>query len=354
MRFRFWIVLSVCVFAAACSSHSEAEPLKTAEKPAAEKPSTPSSSSPGDAVAAPSSAPLSIASAAAGSPPAESEIAGEIFGVPVTRDNYYFAKLVANIFSRPWGAADLPESEREASVWENLILHYTAFERGIQASDKEVDDAVNQLLKDEKQEFTRSSDPPAYKDWVKKTLNEDTELLENQMRYLIMIRKLKDQVREEQEVVVNEEEMRQEFLNEQNHVGGEAVMFDSKDKAQAFYEKYKDPKAWDKMKASGDYNVRPVSLMTLEAYIDLWSIPKDQMYAFHSLEIGTVGPPMPFGPKEWSVYRLLEKRTGNLDEFPPQRDQYYRQMQVKKKYDALQQWVERRKADARPKILIKP
>ena len=336
MMSRWWTILACCALAGACAPHSEAE----------QKPAEPQAAS--------QAAGQTVAAVAATSPPVESEIAGEIFGVPVTRDNYYFAKLVANIFTRPWGAADLPEPEREAIVWENLILHYTAFERGIQVSAEEIEQAVNQLLKDEKQSFTRTSDPQAYKDWVKKTLNEDTELLENQMRYLITLRKLKDQVREEQQVVVSEQDMQQEFLNEQNHVGGEAVMFDSKDEAQAFYMKYKDPAAWEKMKASGEKNVRPVSLMTLEAYIDLWSIPKDQMYAFHSQEIGSVGQPMPFGPKQWAVYHLLEKRVGDLAEFPAHRDEYYRQLQVKKKYEALQQWVERRKADARLKVLIKP
>ena len=286
--------------------------------------------------------------------PAQQEIAGEIFSVPVSLSNYRFAKLVANIFARPWGGADLPEEAREAFIWEQLILHYTSFERGVVVSDQELDDTVNQLLKDQKQTFTRKDSPEAYAKWAKDTLNEDIELLENQMRYLIQIRKLKDQVREEQTVTVTEDDMKQEFLNEKNHVGGEAVMFDAKTEADDFYAKYKKPAEWEKMKAAGQFKVRPISTMTLEAYMDLWGVPKDQMYAFHAMELGSVGSPMPFGTKQWAVYRLLDKKTGDLADFPKERQSYENQLQIKKKYDGLQKWIEQRKADAKLKVFVKP
>ena len=46
----------------------------------------------------------------------EGEAAGEIFGQPVSASNYYFAKRVAYMFARPWGAADLPEADRDAFI----------------------------------------------------------------------------------------------------------------------------------------------------------------------------------------------------------------------------------------------
>ncbi len=103
--------------------------------------------------------------------------------------------------------------------------------------------------------------------------------------------------------------------------------------AQAFYEQYHEPTQWEAKKAEGAQPVRPVSLMTLEAYRDLWSIPQAQIDALHALELGSVGAPMPFG-KAWCVYRLLDKRTGDLNEFPAQ------QVERKKQYEALARWIE--------------
>lgn len=287
-------------------------------------------------------------------PPAPAEDpAGIIFGIPVSKGNYYFAKAVAYIYPRPWGAADLPESEREKVVWDNLILHYEAHRRGIEVSEQDVEKAINSLLTDQKQTFTRSSDPAAYKKWVKETLNGEPELLENQVRYILAIKNLRDRVVKEAQVTVTEEEMHQEFLNEQNHVSGEMVTFETKEEAAAFYEKHKTAKKWEAMKKKGKQTVRPVSLMTLEAYIDLWSIPKEQMYQFHALPIGSIGEPMPFGG-QWCVYRLLEKRTGDLKDFPKQEESYRNQVQMKKKYDAMKKWVDDLKESAKLEVLIQP
>ncbi len=280
------------------------------------------------------------------------EIPGEIFGVPVSMGNYYFAKRVAWMFPRPWGASDLPETERENAVWESLIFHYEAYQRGIAPSEQEVESMINAFLKDEKQPFTRGGDPEAYRRWVVEKAREEPELFENQVRFLIQIRKLRDKLLQEQKVAVSEEEMRQVFLDEQNHVGGEMVVFDTKDEAQAFYEKVKSPKAWEKMKADGRQKVRPVSLMTLEAYMDLWSIPNDQMYAFHGMKLGSVGPPMPFG-KQWCVYRLLDKRVGNLEDFQKGRDAYFKKVEMKKKYEGMKQQLEELKKAAQLKVFVK-
>ena len=207
------------------------------------------------------------------------------------------------------------------------------------------------VLRGDQQTFDRKQDPAAYAKWANERLKEDVETFENQMRYLLQIEQLKDRMRKSFTVAVTEEEMRQEFLNAQNHVGGEMVTFDGKDEAQAFYQKVKEPTAWEAMKAKGEPKIRPVSLMTLEAYMDLWSIPKEQIYAFHALPLGSIGPPMPFGPKQWCVYRLLDKRTGQLAEFPKRRDSYYQQLKTRKQYEALKQWIDELKASAHLQIL---
>jgi len=283
----------------------------------------------------------------------QSDVAGQIFGIPVSSNNYYFAKRVAYMFPRPWGAADMPEAQREEVVWESLILHFESFRRNIAASDEEVEAMINDILKSQEKSFTRKGDPDAYRHWVSDTLQEDVELFENQIRYLLQIKLLKEKVQQEQKVEVNEAEMQREFLNEKHHVGGEMVKFDGKEQAQAFYETVKAPGAWDAMKASGRQKVQPVSLMTLEAYIDLWGASQEQMDALHAMALGSVGPPLPFG-HQWSVYRLLDKRVGDLKEFPAQTESYRKQVEAKKKFEALKQWVDQLKRSANLKVFIKP
>ncbi|MBI4598502.1 MAG: peptidyl-prolyl cis-trans isomerase [Candidatus Omnitrophica bacterium] len=277
-------------------------------------------------------------------------IAGYIFGQPVPAGNYDFAKRVASLFPRPWEEQASPE-QRERAIWDALILHFESFRRKITVSDEALTTRIDSVLKGDQQSFTRASDPSAYARWTNERLGEDVELFENQMRYLLQIDQLQEAMRTSFNVAVTEEELRQEFLNEQHHVGGEMVSFGDQAAAQAFYEQVKDPKAWDAMKAKGEEKVRPVSLMTLEAYMDLWAIPKGQIYAFHALPIGSVGPPMPFGANEWCVFRLLDKRTGNLAEFPKHRESYVEQITTKKQHEELKKWVENLKASANLQIL---
>ena len=154
-------------------------------------------------------------------------------------------------------------------------------------------------------------------------------------------------------VTVTEQEMQQEFLNEKHHVGGEMVKFETKEQAQALYDTVKAPGAWDAMKASGQQKVQPVSLMTLEAYIDLWGASQEQMDALHGMALGSVAPPLPFG-HQWSVYHLLDKRVGDLKEFPAQTESYRKQVEAKKRYEALKQWVDQLKRSANLKVFVKP
>ncbi len=69
------------------------------------------------------------------------------------------------------------------------------------------------------------------------------------------------------------------------------------------------------MKAQGTRQVRPVSLMNLQAIINLWGVPKEQIYAFHAMNVGSVGPPMPFG-KKWGSSVSLRSEQATSKIFP--------------------------------------
>ena len=293
-------------------------------------------SRPKPAAAVPAAAQASSAPAAPAAP--AEQIAGAIFNVPVPIGNYAFAKRVSYMFPRPWEER-LSGEERERAIWEALILHYESFRRGIEVSDEEMERRIDSVLKDQKQSFARAGDPAAYAAWVKDALGEEVAHFENQMRYLYQIDKLRDQVRDSLPVTNTEPELQDEFLSERHHVGGDYVLFDSQAEAEAFYGAMTAPGTWEAAKAKDPNFSKPFGLITVQAIIDLWSVPKVQAFAFHALPLGTVAPPMPFGTKQWGVFRLLEKRTGDLAEFAPQRAAYDAKLTAKKRYVGLQQWI---------------
>ena len=154
----------------------------------------------------------------------------------------------------------------------------------------------------------------------------------------MQIQTLKDQLLTTQPVSVEEHELEEEFLNEHHHLGGEMVVFKTQEQAQLFCDTVAQSAQWEAMKVRGDPPVRPVSVMTLEAYRDLWGIPHAQLETFHAMPIGSISSPMPFG-KQWCIYRLLEKRIGDLNEFPAQREAYLKQVTIHKQFEALKRWM---------------
>lgn len=284
--------------------------------------------------------------------PAANEIAGEIFGVPVPMGNYYFAERVHGTFQSPEERKMTP-AEMEKNVWHNLILSYQASIKKIEVTQKEFDEWTDSVLTVLDLKFTRTKDPEKYKAWVNDTLKETVELFENQMRYMATIEKLKREMVKEMQVTVSEDDMKADFMNTENHVGGDYTLFDTKKEADDFYAAHHDTAAWEKYKTENSDKVKPFMLITLQAIIDLWGVPRDQINEFHDLPLGTVGKPLPFGSK-WGVFRLLDKRTGDLKDFEPQREKLKQRVEARKKYEARNDWLEEIDKQANLKVLVKP
>lgn len=278
-------------------------------------------------------------------------IAGEIFGVPVPMQNYIFAKAVAYIFAPPWGCAGMPPDECEKIIWENLVLHYESFRRGMQLAEEQLDKTINDVLRDHGQSFTRKGDPAAYQKWVREKLNEDVQLFENQIRYLSEVREVKDRMFEAAKVEVTEEEARERFLDEQNSLGGELVVFPTKAEGETFGQSVREEGGWDRMKQEGKHSIRPVGAMSLVAFVDLWQIPKQQIYALLAKETGAIDV-VPFGPTQWGVLRMTEKRNASMAEFPQRRDEYFREIERAKKHRGVQQRIAELKQQARVRVFV--
>ena len=169
------------------------------------------------------------------------ELAGQFFNMPVPMGNYYFAKKIVATFGAPWRGNPKTSEDLEDLTWQELVLSYEAFQRNITVSEDEVQEEVDKTLKADKVEFDREEDVEAYSDWAKEKLNESTEAFENQMKHLLQLRKLRQEVIDSIEPEVTEEEAYKKFLDEYNSLSVELVEIETQEEAQKFYKQALKP-----------------------------------------------------------------------------------------------------------------
>lgn len=281
------------------------------------------------------------------------QVAGEIFGSPISIENYLFARRVHTTFKDPTDEKLTPQ-EMDQKIFENLIYSYEAFQRNIQVTDEELDQWIDSVLAALNLTFKRKENPQEYETWATEQLKGTVELFENQMKYMAQIEKFRREMVKEMKVQVNEDELKEDFLNVQDHVGGEYTLFDTKSEAEDFYAQYQTKKNWEKLKKEKPDLIKPFSMITLQAIIDLWGVPEEQIREFHAMELETVGKPLPFGTK-WGVFRLLDKRTGDFKDFDEnKRKESQMRVESRKKVAARDQWMKDLIKNANLKIFITP
>jgi len=162
----------------------------------------------------------------------EQKIAGTFFGNAVSKDNYMFVLRTVMSFRSPWGSIPRDREQANKRVWDDLILSYEAHRRQITVEQREIDEKITETLKESKAPFNWKESASEYEQWVLDTLNGQVELFENQIRHLVQIKKLHQQVRDSINLSITEEEAFGEFLNEQNSLSVELAEFDGLEEAQ--------------------------------------------------------------------------------------------------------------------------
>jgi hypothetical protein len=283
----------------------------------------------------------------------EAKVAGEFFGVPVSIDNYRFVRAAAMIFGPKWGTEPKTPQELENRTWEDLLLSYEAYRRHIKVDDQEALQEITQLLKAEKVAFDEMKDKEAYAAWVKERVKEPVEVFENQIKHLLQLQKLRQQIIDSLEPSVSEDEAFQEYLNEYNTLALEFVQFDDLKSAEDFYRKMKNPKLWEKEnKKNPKFSVRP-GFVSLEFLMDIWKISKDDVYAMMGLPVGSVYRPAPIY-KGYAVFHTLEKKAAEKEKFAASKQSYLDQVKRKKQYEGFGDWLKSFKKDAQIKIFTTP
>lgn len=287
----------------------------------------------------------------------EPKFAGELFGIRVPADNYFFVKGVVMVFGNKFGEAPATPEEEEKIIWDQLLLSYEAFRRGVIIDQEEVEEEVAKIVEAEKAAFDWKTDKESYQKWLKEKVNESPELFENQIRHLLQLQKLRRQVMDGIEPRVTAKEARQEFMNEHNSLNVEIVQFGEKKDADKFYGKVKKgPKAWDEEKNKRPNDFKRMGLVSTEFLMDLWKFPKEDVYKMMAMKKDRMYPPFPIysglptGQAGYAVCRIIETRPANKKDFSKFKDSFYEQIRRKKKNEGLNQWLENLKKQANIKI----
>lgn len=284
----------------------------------------------------------------------DEEVAGELFGVPVPMSNFYFAMRVAAMFGTPWGGIPRTAEKLEERTWDDLLLSYEAFRRNITVGDEELGSEISKNLKGYKVEFDWQEDEEAYEKWAQDTLNEPSSVFKNQMKHLVQLKKLQQEILNSVELTVTDEEALQEFRNEHNTLSVELVQFDELKDAQEFYERVKDDSdAWEKEKEADPDKFKRPGFVALEFLMHMWKLEFKAVYDMIEMEIGSIYPPSPIY-KGHGVFKVVEIRRAKEEEFPKRIESYYQQLELRKKYEGFNEWFADLKKQADLKIYAKP
>jgi len=278
--------------------------------------------------------------------------AGRLFDIQVPMDNYWFVKGALTVFGNKFGPAPQNEEEEERYVWDQLLLSYEAFRRGVTVTQEEVEEEVRKILQAQEAGFDFKNDGPAYEKWIKEKVNAPPAVFENQIRHLLQIQKLRQQVLDSITPAVSLSQAKQEFRNEYNSLSLEVVEFADLKEASGFYEKARGGiKFWDEAKDKKAKEFRRPGFVALEFLMDIWKFPKGALYKMLKLRPGSVYPPVAIY-KGYAVAKVLEIRPADEKEFekPRIKESYYEQIRIRGKYEGLDEWFRGLKKQAKVEV----
>ena len=278
------------------------------------------------------------------------KFAGSFFDTQVSLENYYFIKGVLAIFGNKFGAPANTPREQENIVWEQLLLSYEAFRRGITVSDEEVSREAGKILAGEKVAFDWKNDKDAYEKWVKEKTNEPATAFEGQLKHLIQLEKLRQKIMESVEPPVSEKEAYEEFLNENNNLGVELLQFDQLKEAQVFYEEARRrANFWEEEKKKRPKDFKRPGSVSLEFLMDLWGFEQAASYRMMRMKLGQIHPPAAIY-KGFGVFKILTQGRAERARYAKVKNGYYAQIKERKRLKALSEWTEDFKKQAKIKI----
>ena len=251
----------------------------------------------------------------------EAKVVGEAFGKPVTEKEFNNRLKLSTLFPRTDKKSRTGQEIRN-EAWEYLVYGREAKEADVDVTKEELDAELKKVLSGKNISYGSKD----YAAKVSKEFGTDAAAFEGLVRDLAIINKF-IKMKQEPEVSVSEEDMRQRFLNEYNSFESEYIVFDKWGDAESFIEKVKkSPRLWkdtyDEKKANGQKGASWINVMSLGALVDLWKIPEEDAYRILSHKEGDfIVANFYYGI---AAFRLLYKREANPKEFDEKRKKYYK------------------------------
>ena len=157
-----------------------------------------------------------------------SEVVGEVFGKPVTDEEFSYYYKTASLFSRS-GNEQRSEDETRKEAWQDMILLREAEQSGVAVEKVELQEELKRLVSQKGIEYGT----PMYQTWVLATFHEDPGKFEKRLADLLKINRFIQQ-KMNLEVTVTEEEIREKFLNQYNNFESEYIRFETQAQAEEF------------------------------------------------------------------------------------------------------------------------
>ncbi|MFH1411240.1 MAG: peptidylprolyl isomerase [Candidatus Omnitrophota bacterium] len=246
---------------------------------------------------------------------------GEAFGEPISSQDFFYYYKTASLFSRDQKESKTDEDVRQ-EAWQNLVFSRGAEELGLEVPREELENEISRLVGEKEIKYGT----PEYDIWVITQIKDGIDTFEKRIKDLLLVNKLM-KLKADAEVTVTDEEIEQKFRNQYNSFESEYIQFEDKAKAEEFFEKVtKDRGLWkktyDEKREDGQKGAAWINVMSLEALIDLWKIPKEDAYRILESDQGDfIVAKFFYGD---AVFRLLRKKTADMEQFDEKKKEYYR------------------------------
>jgi hypothetical protein len=282
--------------------------------------------------------------------PKPQEFAGELFDTKVPIGNYYFVKSALIVFGKDGRRVQDKPEELEAAVWDDLLLSYEAFRRGINVTQEEVEEEITGILSNAGVNFNWKQDPQAFNNWLKEKTGEPVEFFKNQVQHILQLRKLRKQVMEEIEPTVTDREAFAAFLNEGTALSMELLEFQKQSDAEDFYRKAKaDARYWENEKQKRPKDFKQFGLVSIAFFVDLWKIPRDVCFKMIRLRQGEFYGPTPIY-KGYAVFKFLATRPADKSKYANLKNSYFEKVKALKRYEVTNTWFNDLKNEAHIKV----
>ncbi len=264
----------------------------------------------------------------------ETRMAGEIFGKPVSYQEFNSFYKASQIFSFSGGEAGDAEAVKQ-KTWQSLLFSREAKHRKINVTDDEVRSEVRRLLAVQNIE---NPTPEAYRHWLESTIRETPVEFERQIRELLRIQKFVRQINAEFKETVTDEEAHQLFLLEAKTITAEAVEFPTLNEAQVFAEKTRNPKKYGDEIKQAEGTAKKIENTGLVALMQAWQMTETDALKVHATAKGAFSDPVAVGERT-VFFKILDKQEADEKKFEAEKEAYRQKVVERKNYAKFLEWT---------------